>query len=324
MSERPNEIAEETMAFLRHHRLEPTPQNYTLCYAAHSGAHPTLRKALTDISDDGIRVTQKDADELFAQFLTALPPGLNTEEPDFARALRHQALKIADAVNDAAGVAGAFNLELSSDYDRLKADPANVATILATTLDRSRKAENELAAAMAELQTLRTELDAAREDSTRDAVTNLRNRRALLAHLAELAEEKRAHVLAICDVDHFKSVNDKYGHVVGDRVLKSIANALSMACAPHLVGRWGGEEFLVIIADTDLNDAKRIIEEARESVAGRRYKLRETDEPLGSITFSAGLTCVNDSDSSAQDALVRADKLLYQAKSEGRNRSIAA
>ncbi|KRA82898.1 GGDEF domain-containing protein [Altererythrobacter sp. Root672] len=324
MSERPHEIAEETVAFLRHHRLDPTPQNYTLCYAAHSGAHPALHKALTEISDDGIRVTQKDADELFAQFLTALPAGLTNEEPDIARALRHQTLKITDAVNDAAVVAGAFNNELSSDYDRLKADPANVATIVATMLDRSRKAENDLAAAMAELQTLRTELEAAREDSNRDAVTNLRNRRALLSHLAELAEAKRAHVLAICDVDKFKSVNDTYGHVVGDRVLKSIGSALSHACAPHPVGRWGGEEFLVIISDTELGEAKRIIEEAREHVASTRYKLRETDEPIGSITFSAGLTSVNKSDKSAQDALIRADKLLYLAKSEGRNRSIAA
>ncbi|MBT2134271.1 GGDEF domain-containing protein [Croceibacterium sp. LX-88] len=324
MSERPHEIAEETIAFLRHHLLDPTPQNYTLCFAAHSGAHPALHKALAAISDDGIRVTQKDADELFAQFLTALPPGLTNDEPDFARALRHQALKITDAVNDAAVVAGAFNLELSSDYDRLKTDPANVATILATMLDRSRKAENELAAAMAELQTLRTELEAAREDSNRDAVTNLHNRRALLAHLAELAEAKRDHVLAICDVDHFKSVNDTYGHVVGDRVLKSIGNALSTACAPHVVGRWGGEEFLVILSDTELSDAKRIIEEAREHVAGTRYKLRATDEPIGTITFSAGLVCVNDTDNGAQEAIIRADELLYRAKSEGRNRSIAA
>lgn len=320
----PNEIAEQTMAFLRHHRLDPTPQNYTLCYAAHSGAHPALGKALSGISDDGIRVTQRDADELFTQFLAAVPPGRPPEEPDIARSLRHQALKISEAVNDAAVATGAFNIELSNDYDRLKTDPANVATIVATMLGRSRKAEHELAAAMTELQTLRTELEEAREDSNRDAVTNLRNRRALLAHLAKLAEEKRAHILAICDVDHFKSINDTYGHTVGDRVLKSIANALSMACAPHLVGRWGGEEFLVIMADTELSDATRIIEEARECVASRRYKLRETDEPIGSITFSAGLACVNGSDNGAQDALIRADKLLYRAKSEGRNRSIAA
>lgn len=190
-------------------------------------------------------------------------------------------------------------------------------------LERSRQAERELAASAKEVEALRQELDSARDDAAKDALTGLGNRRATDAHLARLASAGTARVLAICDVDHFKLINDRYGHAVGDRALKAVAKALAEACAPHPVGRWGGEEFLVVMASTELDEGVAIVDAARRHVGSRDFKLRDTDEPMGPVTFSAGVSIARGDARENAAAIDRADTLLYRAKCEGRNRIVA-
>ena len=128
----------------------------------------------------------------------------------------------------------------------------------------------------------------------------------------------RKMCVAVCDVDHFKSVNDRFGHAVGDRVLKAIADALSQTCRGHVVTRYGGEEFAILFTGVSLEKARQVLDAARTTVQAKRYKLRDTDAPLGEITFSAGLTPVVPGEMH-QTAFHRADRLLYAAKSAGRN-----
>ena len=101
-------------------------------------------------------------------------------------------------------------------------------------------------------------------------------------------------------------------------MLKAIAAELSDACKGHLVARYGGEEFAVLFADIDIASARATLDAARASVAAKRYRLRESDAPLGEVTFSAGLTAAL-RDDGYQSAFQRADRLLYDAKSAGRN-----
>jgi diguanylate cyclase len=106
---------------------------------------------------------------------------------------------------------------------------------------------------------------------------------------------------------------------VGDRVLKAIAEALGQTCAGHLVARYGGEEFAVLFTGVDIEAARATLDKARIRVAAKRYKLRESDAPLGEITFSAGLA-VAQPDDGLSTVFHRADRLLYSAKTAGRNR----
>jgi diguanylate cyclase len=124
--------------------------------------------------------------------------------------------------------------------------------------------------------------------------------------------------VAICDVDHFKRVNDRYGHAVGDRVLKMVATSLVESCGGQLVGRWGGEEFLVVVQGHALDDTVELLDDARRALGQRAFKLRETDEPMGAITFSAGVALV-DEGAEWSNALNSADAALYRAKAQGRN-----
>src|SRR3546814_19998851 len=121
----------------------------------------------------------------------------------------------------------------------------------------------------------------------------------------------------MCDIDHFKQVNDRFGHAVGDRVLRAIGTALDDICVDHLVARYGGEEFAVLFTGVSLAHAEELLERARASVSSKRYRLRESDAPPGGITFSAGtpLAAVGEQ---LGPALGRAARLPYAPTAAGK------
>jgi diguanylate cyclase (GGDEF)-like protein len=159
-------------------------------------------------------------------------------------------------------------------------------------------------------------------NSKMDALTNLLNRRAFEERMDEEFSVTRRHglnaCLAILDIDHFKSINDNYGHDAGDEVLIRIATILKNRIrSGDLVGRWGGEEFVVYVRQSDLEGAKVLLDRLREFVANTSIALG-TGQSL-SVTFSAGLvSLVNAPD--WRTALTRADEGLYMSKENGRNR----
>jgi diguanylate cyclase len=185
-------------------------------------------------------------------------------------------------------------------------------------LERVRYAEERLENANREAHELRTKLEEARDNARRDPLTGLANRRAFEEAYASQAGSEDQLCIAVCDVDHFKSVNDRFGHVVGDRVLKALGEALSETCKGHLVARYGGEEFVVLFTGIDLHTAHDVLDRARVAVAAKRYRLRETDAPLGEITFSAGLSPAKPGEVFGT-VFHRADQLCYAAKNAGRN-----
>jgi diguanylate cyclase len=193
-----------------------------------------------------------------------------------------------------------------------------VARITATMVERVQAAEAKLEKATRESAELREKLEEARDNARRDPLTGLVNRRAFEEAYAEKIAAGETLCLAVADIDHFKSVNDRFGHAVGDRVIKAIASALTVICEGQVVARYGGEEFVVLFSGVDPGVARETLERARLTIESKRYKLRENDQPLGAVTVSAGLICAMP-DESAQSAFQRADALLYLAKGAGRN-----
>jgi diguanylate cyclase (GGDEF)-like protein len=170
-----------------------------------------------------------------------------------------------------------------------------------------------------ELRQRNAELDAI---SRMDVVTGLPNRRHLLEHLhAESAAASRrgeCFGVLMIDVDHFKKVNDHYGHESGDVVLRIIGERLGAACRiEDVAGRWGGEEFVIVAPATALDDAILLAERARESVG-------DTLIPIGTgaitVTVSIGVVAGYDD---IDELLRQADTALYEAKQSGRNCVIA-
>jgi diguanylate cyclase (GGDEF)-like protein len=173
-----------------------------------------------------------------------------------------------------------------------------------------------------ELDRLRREHAEAREQSRRDSLTASYNRRyldeRLVAMLADPASRGAAGIsVALVDVDHFKQVNDTYGHQFGDRVLQRIVHVLAGALPPHaFCARYGGEEFALVLPRHDLADAVRVCEVARHRIA--RHQWQELHPGL-TVTVSAGVTHSAGPVTDPGGLIGTADTLLYAAKDSGRN-----
>lgn len=313
--------------FLVEQRLEPDPANYAFAYHLLGDPNGPLARAVRSLTDGGVRLTQRDIESLGCDVKPVASGAEATQQAqglvaqtqmhvegfeDMVNAMR---VETEDFGRDLAASAAAINKSATGDEVMV----GEIARLTGTMLERVRNAESRLEAATREASELRCKLDEARDNARRDPLTDLPNRRAFEeAYAAQVASGETVCV-AVCDIDHFKSVNDRFGHAVGDRVLKVIAETLSQACAGQLVARYGGEEFVVLFAGVDLETARVTLDTARANVSTKNYRLRETDAPLGEVTFSAGVTRVVDADT-RHTSFKRADQLLYAAKEGGRNR----
>ncbi len=161
-----------------------------------------------------------------------------------------------------------------------------------------------------------------RFQATHDALTSLWNRgvieELLGREIQRSRREKSCTVVMLCDVDHFKSVNDEFGHSTGDDVLRELARRLRNSVRSYdMVGRFGGEEFLVILNKCDPGSAPARAENIRLSVAKKPFPTRSKPLP---VTISVGVALSTDFEGhSADDVLGKADNALYEAKGAGRN-----
>jgi diguanylate cyclase (GGDEF)-like protein len=170
---------------------------------------------------------------------------------------------------------------------------------------------------------LRKERDVARRASWTDALTGVPNRRYLMTHLEDWLEAQRLqpefgiHSLAVVDLDHFKTLNDRFGHGVGDAVLRSFCQVAVESIRPlDLFGRIGGEEFLFLMPNCALEVARDRLNLLQQKI---RNPGHNTEPSAATYSFSAGLVLVRH-DKDIHHAIRRADRLMYRAKQEGRAR----
>jgi two-component system cell cycle response regulator len=166
---------------------------------------------------------------------------------------------------------------------------------------------------------LRAERDSLRTDVRLDALTQVLNRKALDRALAELEADDAELSVVFLDVDHFKSINDTFGHSAGDRALAALGRLLVDQLRPNdVVGRYGGEEFLIVLRDAGGDVARRVAERIRQSLA---------ETPVSGIargiTVSAGVACRAQGET-VSNLVARADFALYSAKRDGRDRVTTA
>jgi len=196
---------------------------------------------------------------------------------------------------------------------------------------RADKAEKSSAALVGQLEKLhlqtnelRESLEAARSDAIIDPLTNVSNRRAYEDRFnIEYARWKRYReplTLAIMDIDHFKSVNDTYGHPIGDKVLKVVAERIqNQVRESDFFGRIGGEEFAFILVNSDIESAMMKVEALRKSIESCNFTVKK--EKL-QVTISIGVATFNEEDT-IESIYQRADEALIKAKQTGRNKSFS-
>lgn len=307
--------------FLADQRLPADPANYAFAHHLLTEPGGPLTLAFEKLTDGGVRLTSADIATLTGALAAA--PAANDEQASgtdqLADRTEHQLRDFTDLMARVRAETSGFGRDLAASVDGLaRIDGPEIVQLTAAMLNRVRSAETRLEQANSEAMTLREQLEAARGDARSDALTGLPNRRALLEDFAEQAATGASLCLAVCDIDHFKRINDRFGHPVGDRVLRAIGAAIAETCGKAFVTRYGGEEFAVLFSGERLDDAAATLDRARAAVAAKRYKMRQDDTPLGAVTFSAGIVTVTDGEA-FEAAFDRADALLYAAKNGGRN-----
>jgi diguanylate cyclase (GGDEF)-like protein len=167
-----------------------------------------------------------------------------------------------------------------------------------------------------------------RHKATHDGLTGIWNRASILSlaasELARTARQQSPLSIMLCDVDHFKRVNDSYGHLAGDFVLREVARRLSSAVRGYdAVGRYGGEEFLILLNDCDESALRTRAEEIRAAISSN--PISANDHRIA-VTISIGAAACDDGDSMfpIERILSRADRALYEAKRQGRDRTVLA
>jgi diguanylate cyclase len=309
--------------FLSAHALPVEPYYYAFAYRIISKPESDLARATARLASIRGRLSPQDIVTLGSSTKTAAPaPAPAAAQPEspaepgaeerakqlvaetqaqvdgFATMMRAMQDETRDFGRDLAqGVAAISGKSRLNGLD-------GVAQITTTMIERIRDAEVRLAHATEEADSLRTKL-------------------AFDEAFASRQEAAGPHCLAVVDIDRFKRINDQFGHGVGDRVLSAIANVLSQQCAPHLVVRHGGEEFAVLLSGIELSAATIMLDRARGVTADKHFRSRDSQVELGQITFSAGVTAIQPGEPQDQ-AFARADRLLYAAKQDGRDRIHAA
>ena len=212
--------------------------------------------------------------------------------------------------------------------------PEQVRAVILSLIEENRKIQTRISdlsrnldASVAKIETLRSSLADANDKALRDPLTALGNRRFFDEKLDEAmlsAASPNDLCLVLCDLDRFKTINDKFGHPVGDMVLKLFSDILTANVQEgETVARHGGEEFAIIVRDRAVGGAAAKADQIRRQLEGKKWVVGASGAPLGAVTASFGVAQLRPSEG-AVDFFKRADEALYRAKAEGRNRVVVA
>lgn len=307
-----------------------TPIAYAIWYEYVAGINPALQSRIDELTRDGHVLDDNLTNDLFRRYVadidheTAQRVGHDLKKVMFdvsrsAAQTGEKAGQFSDALQDfSAGVANAPDASVTAT--------TRITSLLQHTLDMQSSVstlKTRLDDSQREIEELRQEVDRAREEALADGLTGLANRRgfdiALTSCLAALTPDAQAPSLLIADIDHFKHVNDQYGHMLGDKVIRAVAQILKESVKGRdTAARYGGEEFTVLLPNTPIEGARALAEQIRALTENCRIRRLDSHESIESITLSFGVASLHAGET-ADELLTRADRALYQSKQNGRN-----
>jgi len=312
--------------------LAVSPANYEVWLARRTGDSADLANVLDEAEASG-SLTQALLDALFEKHFASnrLSRQLLETGDSVARELC-DVLACLRSVGEQTRYFSA-SLQGAKSLENDPTDPASFRTRVHELIQATRQmAEHQqrmsfqIAQSAEQVESLQAALCAVTAEALRDPLTGLANRRLYETTLSEHLRQRTCSglplSLIICDIDHFKRVNDVWGHVVGDQVIKYVAQVLK-ASAPEsaLTARYGGEEYAIVLPGLNHLGAKAIAERARQTVRAQRITKRSSGQIIGTVTVSFGVAEAVSGDSLC--ALTeRADRCLYAAKANGRDQVV--
>lgn len=307
-----------------------TPLNFAVWYEHAAGINPALSNALHPLLENAGKLNDDLIEKLYAEHVSEC----NTNLQQMLRnEIRDLLGKVNDSTAEASNEAERFNDSLQDCGNSLRA-PIDASTLdglvsrmsLATNHMQSSVSllRDQLEASRAEVQQLYVQLESARGEALTDPLTGILNRRGFeltsKAILEDEHESGKTCTLVMLDIDHFKKINDTYGHLFGDKVIMAVATILkSKVKGQDAVARMGGEEFAILLPETSAEGARILSEQIRLAIERGRIRKHDTNEQIDGVTISIGIAS-HDSEQPLDILIDQADKALYASKQGGRNR----
>ena len=324
------ELLRLALPMMNKHASDFTPQSYAVWYDYVRGSNEKLKTDIDSALKSGNKLTPGFTYDLYQRHIVdRAEQSLGKVRAGIAELVTQLDAKLANAGDDTES----FSRQLSHFGEKisqplaaedLQMQVSEMAVNAANLGETMSAVRGELHASKEEVKRLSEELQRARDEALIDPLTQVKNRKAYeIALLQFIAESKRSGKplsVIMFDIDHFKRINDQYGHLFGDQVIRAVAQAIKgNVKGRDLVARYGGEEFIVLLPETKASGAIVVADHIRSAIERGRIKTKNSEESVGSITISGGVAEYADPEP-AQELIGRADKGLYQAKQSGRNR----
>ncbi|MEP2650632.1 MAG: GGDEF domain-containing protein [Paraglaciecola sp.] len=323
------ETLKQTIPLMLKHKVSAVPTNYALWYTYVSNEVPELKDAIDNTLENKLALTKTKTKELYRNFVAEHE---ETSAWELRQSVEAMLIELSQSLQDTRTETTSFKETMDScidDLAKVEKEGLSIEEAMALVRNLVRDTQNirrstisfnaSLNDAQNEIVALRAQLEQSQQDALYDALTGLCNRRFFDEEIAAQALNPNLFLLII-DLDYFKKINDTYGHVMGDLILKATAKKLQATCRDGAQAfRFGGEEFAVVIPNSNFSKAKSIAESMRKAIEKIRVKDKRTGQVVGDISASIGIGELRKG-MNPLALIEQADKQLYKAKNLGRNR----
>lgn len=327
-----NRLARQAFALMETYKISPAPENYAVWFHYAMGKNKALVGDIDSIISNAVPFNQDTCNYLYNKYIVSnRNQKLVNDAASGAQKLLQEVMRV---INDFSGETKNYNKGVD-DYlekfdhefndDSIKDAVKELISATVNLKQNGEKMSHKLEESTKEITVLRKNLEQVTLESQRDALTGVFNRKAFDKMFEERMQAMQEHPYELCllmiDIDHFKQFNDRFGHLLGDEVLKIVARALMDTLKGRdVVARFGGEEFIVLLPETPMEGALKVAEIIRATIASKELKRKDTGENYGNISVSIGAARFRHGSDTLESLTRRADEALYQAKHHGRNR----
>jgi diguanylate cyclase len=327
------ELLRMVLPMMARHTAGFHPLNYAVWYEYAAGCNQPLRAAIDARLAQSALLNDRDIETLFDAHVAM-------RDIDSSARMRNEIARLVKHVEGVATEAGQevhhYGEELDGYREKLLDESGKstqaITEVVESLIDETMRVRvktemyhEHLKKSSEEVERLRGELELVQGLALSDPLTGLLNRRGFEQQRQRLCGNSAAgFTVLIIDIDHFKAINDAHGHLLGDRVIVSVANVLRSCVGERgPIGRLGGEEFAVLLSHTSSAGGVELAERIRAMVEQGKIRRADSNETIGNVTVSLGVASCGENEQ-FESMLSRADNALYQSKSAGRNRVTVA